>query len=124
MNEPDTMPQSDRLEALRDELRRFAADRDWDQFHTPKNLAIALSVEAAELLEHFQWLTPEQSQQLTAETVHVIRLEMADILLYLVRLADRLGVDLAAGAFDKIAINAKKYPVALAKGSAKKYTEL
>jgi dCTP diphosphatase len=124
VNEPDTMPQSDRLEKLRDELRRFAAGRDWDQFHTPKNLAIAVSVEAAELLEHFQWLTPEQSQQLTAERVHVIRLEMADILLYLVRLADRLGVDLAASAFDKIAINAKKYPVALAKGSAKKYTEL
>jgi dCTP diphosphatase len=124
VNESDTMPQSDRLEKLRDELRRFVADRDWDQFHTPKNLAMALSVEAAELLEHFQWLTPEESQHLTTERVHVIRLEMADILLYLVRLADRLGVDLAASAFDKIAINAKKYPVALAKGSAKKYTEL
>jgi dCTP diphosphatase len=124
VNESDTMPQSDRLEKLRDELRRFAADRDWDQFHTPKNLAIALSVEAAELLEHFQWLTPEESQHLTTERVQEIRLEMADILLYLVRLADRLGVDLAASAFDKIAINAKKYPVTLAKGSAKKYTEL
>jgi NTP pyrophosphatase (non-canonical NTP hydrolase) len=118
------MPQSDRLEKLRDELRRFAADRDWDQFHTPNNLAIALSVEAAELLEHFQWLTPQESQHLTTERVQEIRLEMADILLYLVRLADRLGVDLAASAFDKIAINAKKYPVTLAKGSAKKYTEL
>jgi NTP pyrophosphatase (non-canonical NTP hydrolase) len=124
VNEADTTPQSDRLEKLRDELRRFAADRDWDQFHTPKNLAIALSVEAAELLEHFQWLTPEESQHLTTERVQVIRLEMADILLYLVRLADRLGVDLAASAFDKITINAMKYPVALAKGSAKKYTEL
>jgi dCTP diphosphatase len=124
VNESDTMPQSDRLEKLRDELRRFAADRDWDQFHTPKNLAIALSVEAAELLEHFQWLTPEESQHLTTERVEGIRLEMADILLYLVRLADRLGVDLAASAFDKIAINSEKYPVTLAKGSAKKYTEL
>jgi dCTP diphosphatase len=124
VNEPETMSQSDRLEKLRDELRRFAADRDWDQFHTPKNLAIALSVEAAELLEHFQWLTPEESQHLISEKVHAIRLEMADVLLSLVRLADRLGVDLAASAFDKIAINAKKYPVALAKGSAKKYTEL
>jgi NTP pyrophosphatase (non-canonical NTP hydrolase) len=118
------MPQSDRLEQLRDELRRFTTDRDWDQFHTPKNLAIALSVEAAELLEHFQWLTPEESQHLTSEKLHAIRLEMADVLLYLVRLADRLGVDLTASAFDKIAINAEKYPVALAKGSAKKYTEL
>ena len=67
VNESDTMPQSDRLEALRDELRRFAADRDWEQFHTPKNLAIALSVEAAELLEHFQWLTSEGSQHLTTK---------------------------------------------------------
>jgi dCTP diphosphatase len=124
VSEPDTILHSDPLEKLRDELRRFAADREWDQFHTPKNLAIALSVEAAELLEHFQWLTPEESQHLTTERVEGVRLEMADILLYLVRLADRLGVDLAASAFDKIAINAKKYPVALAKGSAKKYTEL
>jgi dCTP diphosphatase len=124
VNQSDTMPQSDRLEKLRDEMRRFAADRDWDQFHTPKNLAIALSVEAAELLEHFQWLTPEESQHLASEKVEAIRLEMADVLLYLVRLADRLGVDLAASAFDKIAINAGKYPVTLAKGSAKKYTEL
>jgi NTP pyrophosphatase (non-canonical NTP hydrolase) len=124
VNESNTIPQSNRLDALRDELRRFAAERDWDQFHTPKNLAIALSVESAELLEHFQWLTPEESQHLTSEKVHAIRLEMADVLLYLVRLADRLGVDLAASAFEKIAINAKKYPVALAKSSAKKYTEL
>ena len=124
MSESDAISQSNRLDALRDELRRFAADRDWDQFHTPKNLAIALSVESAELLEHFQWLTPEESQHLPTERVHEIRLEMADILLYLVRLADRLGIDLAASAFEKIAINAKKYPVALAKGSAKKYTEL
>ena len=114
----------DPLEDLRNALRQFAADRDWDQFHSPKNLAISLNVEAAELLEHFQWLTPEESQHLTSEKLHAIRLEMADVLLYLVRLADRLGVDLTASAFDKIAINAEKYPVDLAKGSAKKYTEL
>ena len=124
VNESETLPQPDRLEGCEMNLRRFAADRDWEQFHTPKNLAIALSVEAAELLEHFQWLTPEESQLLPAEKVHVIRLEMADVLLYLVRLADRLEVDLATSAFEKIAINAKKYPVALSKGSAKKYTEL
>src|SRR5258708_10555298 len=112
------------LTDLRDALRKFAAEREWDQFHTPKNLAIALSVEAAELLEHFQWLTPEGSQHLTTDNVHEIRSQMADVLLYLVRLADRFGVDLAAGAFDKIAINAKKYPGALAKGSAQKYTAL
>jgi dCTP diphosphatase len=109
---------------LRDELRQFAADRDWEQFHTPMNLAIALSVEAAELLEHFQWLTPDESQRLPADKLSAIRLEMADVLLYLVRLADRLGIDLAASAFDKIAINAKKYPVSLSKGLSKKYTEL
>jgi dCTP diphosphatase len=124
VNASETPPQSDRLIKLRDELRQFAADRDWEQFHTPKNLAIALSVEAGELLEHFQWLTPDESQRLPADKSSVIRLEMADVLLYLVRLADRLGIDLAASAFDKIAINAKKYPEALSKGSSKKYTEL
>ena len=112
------------LEALRDALRQFAAERDWDQFHTPKNLATALSVEAAELLEHFQWLTPEQSQRMTPAQLAAIRLELADVLLYLIRLSDRLGVDLLVAAVDKMAINAKKYPVDLAKGTAKKYTEL
>jgi len=112
------------LEALRDALRQFAAERDWDQFHTPKNLATALSVEVAELLEHFQWLTPEQSQRMTTAQLAAIRLELADVLLYLIRLSDRLGVDLLVAAVDKMAINAKKYPVDLAKGTAKKYTEL
>ncbi len=117
-------PHQDQLARLQEELRQFAADRDWEEFHTPKNLAIALSVEAGELLEHFQWLTSEQSEHLSADKIEKVRLEMADVLLYLVRLADRLDVNLAASAFEKIAINAKKYPVALAKGSAKKYTEL
>ena len=112
------------LEALRDALRQFAAERDWDQFHTPKNLATALSVESSELLEHFQWLTPEQSERMTPAQLAAIRLELADVLLYLVRLSDRLGVDLIAAAVDKMAINAKKYPVDLAKGTSKKYTEL
>jgi NTP pyrophosphatase (non-canonical NTP hydrolase) len=105
-------------------LRLFAAERDWDQFHTPKNLAIALSVEAGELLEHFQWLTPEQAAHLSAGELEKVRLEMADVSLYLVRLADRLDVDLVGAALDKLAINEKKYPVELAKGNAKKYTEL
>jgi dCTP diphosphatase len=112
------------LEVLREALRQFAAERDWDQFHTPKNLAAALSVEAAELLEHFQWLTPEQSERMTPAQLAAIRLELADVLLYLIRLSDRLGVDLLAAAVDKMAVNAKKYPVDLAKGTAKKYTEL
>ncbi len=114
----------DTLILLRDELRRFAADRDWDQFHSPKNLASALSVEAAELLEPFQWLTEAQSRHLTAEQLEAVREEMADVLLYLIRLADKLGIDLAAAASDKIVRNSARYPVEKAKGSSKKYTDL
>jgi dCTP diphosphatase len=114
----------DAIARLREELRKFAADRDWEQFHTPKNLAIALSVEAGELLEHFQWLTAEQSAQLSDAELAKVRLELADVLLYLVSLSDKLGVDLVTVAREKLEINAKKYPVELAKGSAKKYTEL
>lgn len=111
------------LEKLRDQLRAFAAERDWDQFHSPKNLASALSVEAAELLENFQWLTEAQSQQLTPEALENVRTEMADVLLYLIRLSDKLGVDLIAAAKAKIVLNATKYPVDKAHGSSKKYTE-
>jgi NTP pyrophosphatase (non-canonical NTP hydrolase) len=109
------------LDALRDAQRAFAAERDWDEFHTPKNLAAALAVEAAELLEPFQWLTAEQSAALTPEQLAAVREEMADVLLYLVRLADKLDVDLLAAAQDKIARNALKYPVERSKGSARKY---
>jgi NTP pyrophosphatase (non-canonical NTP hydrolase) len=112
------------LNALRDALRLFAAERDWEQFHTPKNLAIALSVEASELLERFQWLTAEQSTALDDEALARVREEMADVLLYLVRLADRLGVDLLAAARDKLVLNAQKYPVDRARGNSRKYTEL
>lgn len=112
------------LAELRDALRRFAAERDWDQFHFPKNLAIALSVEAAELLEHFQWLPDVDSAALPAEARGKVREELADVLLYLIRLADKLDIDLVAAAFDKIAVNAKKYPVHKARGTSKKYTDL
>jgi NTP pyrophosphatase (non-canonical NTP hydrolase) len=112
------------LEALRDELRQFAAERDWNQFHSPKNLAIALSVEAAELLEHFQWMPETESAALAAGQKGRIREEVADVLLYLIRLADKLEIDLLAAASDKIRLNAEKYPVAKARGSSKKYTEL
>jgi NTP pyrophosphatase (non-canonical NTP hydrolase) len=114
----------DSVDGLRKRSRQFATVRDWEQFHTPKNLAIALSVEAGELLEHFQWLTPEQAAHLPADRLEHLRLEMADVFLYLVRLADQLDVDLIQAALDKLDINAKKYPVELAKGNAKKYTEL
>jgi len=114
----------DSLIELRDALRRFAAERDWQQFHTPKNLAIALSVEASELLEHFQWLSDAESQSLDATQLARVRDEIADVLLYLVRLADRLDVDLLAAARDKLALNAKKYPADKSRGSSRKYTDL
>ena len=108
------------LTILRDALRQFAAERDWDRFHTPKNLAAALSVEAAELLEHFQWLTGPESKRLAPRKRAQVAEEMADVLLYLVRLADKLGVDLAAAADRKIALNAAKYPADVVRGSARK----
>lgn len=115
---------TDPLLALRDELRRFAAERDWEQFHSPKNLAAALAVEAAELLEPFQWLTEEESRRLTPEQAAAVKEEMADVLLYLVRLADKLGVDLGEAAREKMRRNAEKYPVEKARGSSRKYSEL
>lgn len=87
---------------LRDDLRVFAAERGWDQFHTPKNLAAALIVEAAELLEHFQWLTPQQSVQLDAAGKDKIAQEIADVLIYLTRLADVLAVDPLQAAQNKL----------------------
>ena len=108
---------------LRNRLRKFVAERDWDQFHSPKNLAAALSVEAAELLEHFQWLTEDESRRLPPEKLAAVRDEMADVLVYLVRLADKLDVDLLDAAQEKIAKNALKYPAARVRGSSRKSTE-
>jgi NTP pyrophosphatase (non-canonical NTP hydrolase) len=115
---------SDDIQALQEALRAFAAERDWDQFHSPKNLAAALSVEAAELLEHFQWLTEEQSRALPDATREAVATEIADVLLYLLRLADKLGIDPLDAARRKLVANAVKYPVELAKGNSKKYSEL
>ena len=112
------------IEHLAEKLRRFAADRDWDQFHSPKNLASALAVEAAELLEPFQWLTEEQSRNLPASKLAAVKDEIADVFIYLVRLSDKLGVNLLEAAADKILRNADKYPVAKVMGSSAKYTEL
>ncbi|HVY65372.1 MAG TPA: nucleotide pyrophosphohydrolase [Gammaproteobacteria bacterium] len=111
------------LRALQERLAAFAAARDWEQFHSPKNLAMALSVEAAELVEQFQWLTEEQSRALDAERYARVRLELADVFIYLLRIADRLNVDLLAAAADKIALNEQKYPAARVRGDARKYTE-
>jgi dCTP diphosphatase len=114
----------DSLQELRNSLRQFAADRDWDQFHSPKNLAIALNVEAAELLEHFQWVSDVESAGIPLTTRAKVREELADVFLYLIRLADKLDVDLTLAAAEKIQINAAKYPIEKARGSSKKYTDL
>lgn len=112
------------LTQLRDALRDFAAERDWDQFHSPKNLASALAVEAAELLECFQWLSEAESRKLSPNQHARAREELADVLNYLVRLADKLDVDLLEAAREKMAKNALKYPADKARGSAKKYSDL
>ena len=101
-------------------LRVFAAERDWDPFHSPRNLAAAMSVEASEVLEHFQWLTDEQSSSLSAEKTEEVALELADVFLYLVRLSDRLGVDLLRSAERKMAVNAKNYPADFTRGAIRK----
>jgi NTP pyrophosphatase (non-canonical NTP hydrolase) len=108
---------------LRDKLRTFAEARDWDQFHSPKNLSMALMVEVAELMEHFQWLTEAQSGTLVAEKKVLVAEELADILLYLVRLSDKLDVDLLKAALHKLGKNKVKYPAEQVRGSAKKYSE-
>lgn len=112
------------LTDLTAKLRIFAAERDWDQFHSPKNLVMALSVEVSELMEHFQWLTEEQSSALPPEKLQQVREEIGDVLIYLTRLADKLGVDMLEAAVKKLEVNRAKYPADKVWGSAKKYTEL
>jgi NTP pyrophosphatase (non-canonical NTP hydrolase) len=116
-------PALDSLVAIRDRLRAFAAERDWEQFHAPKNLALALIVEAAEVVEHFQWQDAERDPALSAEKMAAIGAELADVLFYLVRLADRLDIDLPAAAAAKLAHNAVRYPADLVRGSSRKYDE-
>ncbi|MCC4117281.1 nucleotide pyrophosphohydrolase [Aromatoleum toluclasticum] len=118
------MTGQDSLDELRDALRAFAAERDWERFHTPKNLAMALSGEAGEVIEHFQWLSGDESAALPEQTRGEVALELADVLLYLVRLADVLGVDLADAARTKMRINAERYPVDKARGRSEKYDRL
>ncbi len=111
------------LQDLQSRLRQFAIDRDWEQFHAPKNLAMALAVEAGELMEHYQWLSEEQSENLDQQQLQTVGFEVADVFLFTVRLADRMGIDLADLVEKKIKINEEKYPVDKVRGSAKKYTE-
>jgi len=112
------------LEQLAVAVREFGRERDWHLYHTPKNLTAALIVEAAELVEPFQWLTPEESLSLPEPKREAVRQEMADVLIYLVSLANCLEIDLLQAAADKLAINARKYPVQKAKGSCAKSHEL
>ncbi len=126
MNERDTPPE--RLidvSGLVTALRQFAAERDWDRFHSPKNLVMALTGEVGELCEVFQWMSAETSCEAARDpaTATAVKHELADVLLYAVRLADVLGVDLNAAAAEKLRLNAEKYPVHAARGSSKKYTE-
>jgi NTP pyrophosphatase (non-canonical NTP hydrolase) len=114
----------DSLHDLQAAQRAFADEREWGQFHTPRNLAAALAVEAAELLEHFQWLDDAQSRQLSVEKTAQVGSEVADVLLYLLQLCDKLGIDPIEAARQKMLVNAKKYPVERAKGRITKYTEL
>ena len=114
--------QSD-LASLRDLVRQFADERDWDKFHTPKNLATALSVEASELLEPFQWLTTGEKGELDESKQTAIRHEMADVLLYLVRLADKLDVDLYQACLEKMDVNRTKYPAEKVRGDSRKYSD-
>lgn len=113
-----------KLDQLRDALRAFTAARDWDRFHSPKNLAMALSVEAAELLEVFQWMTEADSRNLEPAAKAAASEEIADVLLYLILLSDALGIDPVAAAERKMIANAQKYPVEKARGTSAKYTRL
>lgn len=118
-----TSKRPDSLIELRDLARKFAAERDWERFHTPKNLAMALSVEVAELVEHYQWLPSGADAELDDSKREGIRHEMADILLYLIQIADKSHIDLRAAVLEKIALNAEKYPAERVRGDARKYSE-
>ena len=113
----------DSLDHLNRRLLQFARERDWEKFHSPKNLAMALAGECGELLEHFQWLTEQQSQQLDAQKKREVAWEMADILIYLIRLAERLDLDLLAAAHEKIGVNERRYPVHRTFGDARRAEE-
>jgi len=111
------------IDKIKSDLRKFAQERDWEQFHSPKNLVMALSGEVGELSEIFQWLTEDQSnkENISDEDLAKVREEVADILLYIIRLSDKLDIDLEQAVLDKLKINKEKYPVELSKGNATKY---
>jgi NTP pyrophosphatase (non-canonical NTP hydrolase) len=114
---------ADSLDDLSEKLAEFARVRDWEQFHSPKNLSMALIAECAELVEHFQWLSEDESKHLPSDKMEEVRMELADIQIYLIRIAERLGVDLVAAAREKMAINEKRYPADRVRGSARRASE-
>ena len=116
-------PDFDSLAALQARLKQFAVARDWEQFHSPKNLAMAMAGEVGEVMEHLQWLSAEQSDALPEDTREALALELADVLFYLLRLADRLGISMADAASEKLAINEQRYPAGRVRGSSRKYNE-
>ena len=118
------MNANDSVQLLRAKLAEFAAERDWDQFHNPKNLAMAMAVEVGELLEHFQWISEAEAAALSSAKKAEVAMEMADVLMYLLRLADKLDVDLIKAAGEKLELNRQKYPVEKARGRATKYDKL
>ncbi|NIP19173.1 MAG: nucleotide pyrophosphohydrolase [Xanthomonadales bacterium] len=111
------------LRQIQQRMNEFVAERDWEQFHSPKNLSMALAVEAGELMEHFQWMTEEDSARLPADKLAEVEFELADILLYLVRIAEQTGIDLLGAVNKKMELNEKKYPAHVVRGSSRKYTE-
>jgi len=111
------------IELIRQRLQEFTSERDWDQFHSPKSLAMALSVEASEIVECFQWLTEDQSSDLPKDACEAVADEIADVQIYLIRLADKLNIDIFGAVNKKIEKNEAKYPAQKVKGSSKKYTE-
>jgi len=112
------------MQNLIDLIRQFTQERDWEQFHSPKNLTMALSIEASEIMEHFQWKTAKESRNLDSHTKEQVKDEIGDTFIYLLRLCDELGIDPIEAANEKMIKNAEKYPVEKAKGNSKKYTEL
>ena len=111
------------MEDLVKKVRGFRQERDWGRYHSPKNLVMALMVEASELAEHFQWLTEEQSSSLQPDKLAEVREEVGDVLIYLVNLCDRLGIDPVAAAHEKLEKNKEKYPAAKVQGRYYKYSE-
>ena len=122
MNDPHNT-QSNHIEELTGKIRAFVDEREWSQFHSPKNLSMALAVEASELMEIFQWLTEEQSHQLDPKMKQRVEEEMGDVMNYLIRLADQLDIDLIKAVENKLIINQQKYPADLVRGQSKKYSE-